>query len=159
MKKVMLALCLAAGVATVNAQQKVATAVPTPAPQAAAAKPVDKNAPMFKFTEETHDFGNLKEGDAAVYEFKFKNTGKEPLIITNASASCGCTVPEWPKDPILPGKTSAVKVSFNTAGKNGPFNKTVYIQSNAKSDKDRYEIYIKGSVTPKPAVAPAPTKG
>jgi len=80
---------------------------------------------------------------------KFKNVGKEPLIFTKVKASCSCTVPEWPKDPILPGKSSVLKVSFNTAGKSGPFSKTVYIYSNAKSEKDAYEVYIKGSVTPK----------
>lgn len=115
------------------------------------AKKVDKNAPKFQFIGgEVHDFGNLSDQKNADYTFQFKNVGKTPLIITNASASCGCTVPEFPKAPILSGKTGSIKVTFNTAGKSGPFDKTVYIQSNAPANVpgDRYEIHIKGSVMP-----------
>ncbi len=150
MKKVMLALALSAFAAT------GAMAQTTAAPQEAA-KTVDKNAPKFSFAGgETHDFGNLTDQKDAEYTFKFKNTGKTPLIITNASASCGCTVPEFPKEPIMPGKDGAIKVTFHTAGKSGPFTKTVFIQSNAAADKERYEIYIKGNVTPSgQQVAPA----
>ncbi|MFZ4752013.1 MAG: DUF1573 domain-containing protein [Chitinophagaceae bacterium] len=107
------------------------------------------NAPVFKFVEETHDFGTLKEGPQAVYEFVFTNTGKEPLIIQSCSASCGCTTPDWSKDPILPGQKGKITVKYNTEGRVGTFNKTVYIASNAKSDKERYEIYIKGNVVAK----------
>ena len=155
MKKLMLILAFAA-FGTYAAQAQTAT------PAAQTAKPVDKKAPKFKFEEETHDFGTLPDGPDATTEFSFKNVGKEPLIITQASASCGCTVPEWPKEPILPGKKGTIKVTFHTAGKSGqPFSKTVYINSNAATDKDRYEIYIKGNVAPATATpAPAtPVKG
>lgn len=125
-----------------------------PAPTAQGAqptKPVDKNAPKFEFIGgETHDFGNLTDQKNAEYVFQFKNVGKSPLVIANASASCGCTVPEFPKEPIMPGKKGQMKVTFNTAGKSGPFDKAIYIQSNAPSNNsgERYELHIKGSVTP-----------
>lgn len=103
-------------------------------------------APIMKFSEETHDFGSLKEGPVASFDFEFTNTGKEPLIIQSCSASCGCTTPDWTRTPILPGKKGKITVKYNTQGRPGSFNKTVYIASNAKCDKERYEIYIKGNV-------------
>ena len=154
MKKVLLALAFVSlGTAAVHAQ--------APAPPAAS-KAKDPKAARFQFIGgETFDFGSVKEGPDVEHIFKFKNVGKEPLIIQNASASCGCTVPEWPKEPILPGKTGQLKVTFHTTGKAGPQMKTVYIQSNAASDKDRYEIYLKGTVNPgtAPTAPAAPTKG
>ncbi len=106
--------------------------------------------PKFKFKGgETYDFGKIPEGPAAEHEFEFKNTGDEPLVITNASASCGCTTPVWPKQPILPGKTGKIKVRYNTQGRgNQPFLKSIYISSNVPHDKERYELFIKGFVTP-----------
>ncbi len=103
-------------------------------------------APIFSFVEETHDFGNIKEGPVVQYDFEFKNIGKEPLVIQSCSASCGCTTPEWTKTPIMPGQKGKLTVKYNTQGRAGTFNKTVYIASNAKCDKERYEIYIKGNV-------------
>lgn len=107
-----------------------------------------KNGPMFKFKTETHDFGTLKEGPNADYFFEFTNVGNAPLIIQNASASCGCTTPEWPKEPILPGKKGKIKVSYATQGRVSPFTKEVYIQSNAVNNNmgERYELHIKGTV-------------
>jgi hypothetical protein len=104
------------------------------------------NGPVFKFFEETHDFGNVKEGPQAQVDFNFINGGKEPLIIQNCSASCGCTTPNWTKDPIMPGQKGKITVKYDTKGRVGSFNKTVYIASNARGDKERYEIYIKGNV-------------
>src|SRR6476469_1721223 len=75
------------------------------------------NAPAMKFEKETHDFGKVKAGDKVTYEFKFTNTGKSPLIIKDAIATCGCTKPEWPKTPIKPGEDGAIKVTFNSTGK------------------------------------------
>jgi len=107
----------------------------------------DVKGPKFKFKGgETHDFGTLKEGPAAEYVFEFVNVGKEPLIIQNANASCGCTTPEWPKEPILPGKTGKITVRYNTQGRPGPFSKDVFITSNAVSEKERFELHIKGTV-------------
>ena len=156
MKKVLFTLAFAAfGIAAAQAQ---APATQPVAPTHASIN--DKKAPRFQFIGgETHDFGTLKEGPEATYVFKFKNVGKQPLLITNASASCGCTIPTFEKSPVLPGKTGEIKVVFNTAGKGGqPFNKTIYITSNAASEKPTYEIFIKGNVAPATA-APAPTKG
>lgn len=110
------------------------------------AQNTNPNGPIFKFVEETHDFGNIKEGPVGQFDFVFTNAGKEPLIIQNCSASCGCTTPDWTKDPIMPGKTGKITVKYNTQGRVGTFNKTVYIASNAKSDKERYELFIKGNV-------------
>ncbi len=104
------------------------------------------NAPVFKFVEETHDFGNIAEGPEAMIDFTFTNTGKEPLIIQQCSASCGCTTPDWSKEPILPGQKGSIKVKYTTKDRVGSFNKTVYIRSNAKSSSERYEIFIKGNV-------------
>ncbi len=104
------------------------------------------NAPIMKYTEETHDFGNIPEGPEAQVDFVFTNVGKEPLIIQQCSASCGCTTPDWTKEPILPGQRGVIKVKYNTKDRVGTFNKSIYIRSNAKSDKERYEIYIKGNV-------------
>ena len=116
------------------------------------------NAPIMKFVEETHDFGVIKEGPIASFDFEFTNTGKEPLIIQSCSASCGCTTPDWTRTPVLPGKKGKITVKYNTQGRPGSFNKTVYIASNAKSDKERYEIYIKGNVTAADPNQAAPAK-
>lgn len=118
----------------------------------------NKNMPQFQFKDknDTYDFGTLKEGPVAEHIFEFKNIGKEPLIIQSASASCGCTTPEWPKEPILPGKTGKLIVRYNTQGRVSPFSKDVYIQSNAfvPDGKERYELHIKGTVVAAEQAAP-----
>ena len=125
------------------------TAVTALSAYAQDAKPANPNAPQFKFKNgDTYDFGTIKEGPVAEHIFEFTNVGKEPLIIQNASASCGCTTPEWPKEPILPGKKSKITVRYNTQGRVSPFTKDIYIQSNAyvPDGKERYELHIKGTV-------------
>jgi plastocyanin len=92
------------------------------------ATPAD--APVMKFEKETHDFGKIKTGDKVTYEFKFTNTGKSPLIIKDAIASCGCTKPEWPNTPIKPGESAAIKVTFNSLGKMGLQDKQITITAN-----------------------------
>lgn len=111
----------------------------------------NKNAPRFEFEELSHDFGTLPEGPKANYDFKFTNTGKEPLIIQNVTASCGCTSPSWPKQPILPGKTGVIKVEYSTERRVGPFTKQIFIQSNAENPdgRERFELEIKGTVKEK----------
>lgn len=96
------------------------------------------------FEEETFDFGELPEGPKVETEFVFTNTGTEPLIITNAKGSCGCTVPSWPKTPIEPGETGVIKVVYNTAKRPGNFTKTVTLTSNAATPTK--VIKIRGSV-------------
>src|SRR5438067_613443 len=104
----------------VNAQDKAAPTPVTTAPaQAAPAAPAttpapNPNAPEFKFTVEKYNFGTIKQGESVNYDFDFSNTGKDPLIITEAHGSCGCTVPQWPKDPIKKGEKGQIKVTFNS---------------------------------------------
>ena len=107
------------------------------------------NAPVFKFVEETHNFGDIKEGADATFDFVFTNEGKEPLIIQDCKASCGCTTPDWPKAPVLPGQRSKITVKYDTKGRSGSFNKSVFIASNARTKdpkEKRYEIVITGNV-------------
>jgi hypothetical protein len=98
------------------------------------------------FSSETHDFGTIPEGPAAEYEFTFTNKGKEPLIIQQVHASCGCTTPSYSKEPVLPGKTGKVKASYATAGRPNAFTKTITVVSNAGTKM----LTIKGEVEKAP---------
>jgi hypothetical protein len=113
-------------------------------------KVTSEKAPKFKFTKDVHDFGKIPEGPSATYAFEFRNVGNAPLLIQNASASCGCTSPVWPKEPILPGKKGKVTVTYNTTGRgNQPFDKQVYITSNVPTENNKpVELHIKGFVNP-----------
>lgn len=104
----------------------------------------ETSAPVFEFETETYDFGTLPEGPKVTYEFKFKNTGKEELIIKGAKGSCGCTVPEWPTEAIKPGDSGVIKATYNTQGRPGPFNKSITLTSNAYTPTKR--LFIKGTV-------------
>ncbi len=104
---------------------------------------------VLKFNKETHDLGKLTEGPLATYNFEVTNTGTAPVVITSAQASCGCTTPEWSKDPIMPGGKSVIKVGYNTSGRPGPFNKTITVMSNAENATTI--LTIKGDVAAKPA--------
>lgn len=106
-----------------------------------------QSGPKFQFKEKdnTHDFGTLKEGAIAEYAFEFTNTGNQPILIQKAEASCGCTTPEYPKAPILPGKSSKIMVKYDTNGRLGPINKSVFIKSNASATP--IELKIIGNVT------------
>ena len=95
-----------------------------------------------------HDYGNIYKGDNGECEFVFKNTGKAPLQITNARASCGCTVPSWPREPIAPGKKSVIKVKYDT-NRLGTINKSITVTSNAVNNS--VVLHIKGSISEKPA--------
>ena len=87
--------------------------------------------PNIEMLETSYDFGEMQQGESVTHEFILKNTGDAELIITAAKGSCGCTVPEWPKNPIVKGEEAAIKVTFNSAGKSGKQNKTVTLVSNA----------------------------
>lgn len=87
-------------------------------------------APVMTFEKEVYEFNKIKEGETVSYDFKFTNTGKTPLIVKDAAVTCGCTVPEIPKEPIAPGQTGVVKVVFNSAGKVGLQDKVVTITAN-----------------------------
>lgn len=105
--------------------------------------------PAFDFPEENHDFGVINEGDKVEKIFTFTNTGDAPLIISDAKGSCGCTVPEWPKEPIGIGEEGSIKVVFNSKGKPGIQNKTVTITANTYPKISR--LRIKANVTKKEA--------
>ncbi len=100
--------------------------------------------PKISFPKENHDFGVVKEGDIASYEFEFVNQGDNPLVISNVKASCGCTTPFWTKKPIAPGEKGMVKASYNSKGRPGNFNKSITVTSNAENRITR--LYIKGLV-------------
>lgn len=107
----------------------------------------------MKFETELHDFDTLEYSGNGTYEFKFKNTGTEPIIITETKASCGCTVPVYPKNtPVKPGESQSIKVTYDTK-RPGTFNKSITIYSNAKESVK--VINIKGFVKNKPVEPPA----
>ena len=97
------------------------------------------------FTEKNHDFGYIKEEKGAVsHDFEFENVGDEPLIILSATASCGCTRPEYPTKPIKPGKKGKIKVTFSPIGRPGPFRKEIRVKTNGRNKMVR--LHIEGSV-------------
>ncbi len=106
--------------------------------------------PEITFESLVHDYGNITQGDNGTCEFVFKNTGKADLTLTNCRASCGCTVPQWPKDPIAPGKKGVIKVTYNT-NRIGAINKSITVESNATNN--RVVLNIKGNVAAKPTEA------
>lgn len=129
--------------ATVPAATKPAmNSVPAAGAQQEVKAP-DPNAPEITFETDLHDYGTIKQGADGGCEFKFTNTGKEPLIISNAVGSCGCTVPTYPKEPILKGQSAVIKVHYDTK-RVGGFTKNVTITSNAKTTTK--VLTIKGTV-------------
>ena len=110
---------------------------------------------VMQFETDTHDFGKVAEGTVATYEFKFKNTGNQPVVIANVQASCGCTTPDWTKTPVLPGKMGIIKAMYSSAGRPGVFNKTVTVTSNAAEASK--VLSIKGSVLTKDEIKPTLT--
>jgi hypothetical protein len=135
---------------TVNAQQKTTPAV-TPAATTATPQAQKSNkAPIIKFEKLVHDYGTINQGDNGECEFKFKNTGKEPLVLSNVISSCGCTVPSWPKEPIMPGKSSTIKIKYDS-NRVGTISKTITVLSNAT--EDRVTLSIKGNILAKPVEA------
>ena len=113
------------------------------AQEAAPVKVDNPNAPEITFESETHDYGTIKQGADGGCEFKFKNTGKDPLIVSGAKGNCGCTVPNYPKEPIMKNQTGVIKVHYDTK-RVGAFTKTVTINSNGKTDPK--VLTIKGVV-------------
>lgn len=105
---------------------------------------------ILTFEHTDHDFGKVPEGTMATYEFRFKNTGNQPIVIANAQASCGCTTPEWTKAPVLPGKSGIIKAVYNSAGRPGVFTKTVTVMSNASEPSK--VLSLRGSVLTKDEV-------
>ena len=100
--------------------------------------------PDIKFEEETHDFGRITQGEKVSFGFKFKNTGSSNLIISSASGSCGCTVPEYPKKPIAAGEEATINVVFSSEGKSGIVEKSVTLVTNC--EPSTRIIYIKANI-------------
>ena len=126
--------------------------------QTADKQAVNTNAAEMTFEALEFNFGTIKQGDSVNHEFEFVNNGKEDLIITNATGSCGCTVPQYPKEAIKKGAKQVIKVTFNSAGKMGMQDKTVTITSNAKNSP--VILHLKGTVeAPAPVANPAATPG
>ena len=112
------------------------------------AQEVSQDGAKIKFDKEVHDYGTIKNGADGTCTFDFTNTGNQPLIISNAKGSCGCTVPSWPKEPVTPGQTATITVKYDTK-RTGSINKSVTITSNAVNEPTKV-IRIKGNVLPKP---------
>lgn len=110
---------------------------------ASAQTAVKKAENIIKFKEIKHSFGKIKQGVPVTHDFMFANIGTEPLIIETASASCGCTTPTWPQQPIMKGKDDKLKAGFNAAAP-GPFEKTIFVK--LKGIDAPYELKISGEV-------------
>ncbi|MDF2158897.1 DUF1573 domain-containing protein [Algoriphagus sp. CAU 1675] len=108
----------------------------------------------FEFPEMEYEFGTINEGQIVEHTFNFTNNGEAPLVISNITASCGCTSPDWTKTPVKPGEEGFVKVVFNSTAKSGAQAPTVTIQANTNPTVTR--LRLKGTVTPKIAGASAP---
>ena len=142
MKKVLAAAILFFGLAFTGKAQESAT------------PNIDPNAPELKFDNEIIDYGVIDYDANTVREFKFKNTGKSPLILSNVQVSCGCTnVDGWPKEPIAPGKSATFKVKYDSK-RVGKFDKKITVTSNSKTPST--VLTIRGEVKPAPA-SPATT--
>ena len=110
---------------------------------------VNTNGPEIEFEKLVHDYGEIPYNGNGECEFRFTNTGNEPLIIQKPKSSCGCTIPSWPKEPILPGESDAIKVTYRT-NRVGAINKSVTVTSNAKTN-GTVVLRIKGKVLEQPA--------
>ena len=106
-----------------------------------------KGAAEITFAETEFDFGSIEQGSDAAHVFSYKNTGKEALVVSNVQTSCGCTIPEWTREPVKKKKTGEVKVKYNTHAV-GTFVKTITVYSNASNSP--VTLKIKGIVVPKP---------
>lgn len=135
MKKALLSLGLSLlmiiGLSTTNAQNAIG-----------------ESGAKIEFKNDVHDYGTIDQYADGTCEFVFTNTGNEPLVISSARGSCGCTVPEWPKEPIAPGASSSIKVRYDTK-RVGVIGKSVTLQSNAINTPTKV-IRIKGNVLAKP---------
>ena len=127
-----LSLLLAAFSMVVNAQSQTGEAV---------------DGPEITFAENSKNFGDITQGDVIEHTFEFKNTGSQPLIISNVLVTCGCTATNWPRDPIGAGKSSEITVRFDSKGKNGAQNKIITVVSNAVNPREK--VSIKSNVLPK----------
>lgn len=156
MKRVFLVFGLIGALVIVSCKENNATAKINTENVAVAAERDEaaKQVPVMEFEKAEHDFGTIDQGTPQETVFIFKNTGNAPLIITDATSSCGCTVPNPPKDPIAPGDTGELVVKFNGTGQN-QVTKTITVKAN--TEKGSELLRIKAFVTPKGAAPVGPT--
>lgn len=152
MKKIFTTLALFAMVFTVSFAQEATTI-------SVDGQEVSAEGPTMEFDQTEIDYGTIEKGSDKIRIFNFKNTGTEPLVIKHAKGSCGCTVPTYPKEPILPGEAAEIKVSYDT-NRIGRFSKTVTLTTNEAVEKR--VLRIKGEVlapAPEPEAIPESTGG
>ena len=140
--------------AEVEGKKPASTNVPAPNPTVAAPEEKPEGPlPVIQFETTEHDFGTIKEGDIVEYTYKVKNTGEAPLIIQGEQPSCGCTVPDFSKEPIPVGGTGYVKAKFDSNGKQNVQNKTITVTANTWPKQT--VLRFKAMITPKAGNAPA----
>ncbi|MBQ4914375.1 DUF1573 domain-containing protein [Maribacter sp. MMG018] len=156
MKKVVFALSAVALFAFTSCKDNASSKIKSDnVAEAAARDEAAKALPVMSFEKSEHDFGTIEQGTPQETAFKFTNTGNAPLIITDAKSSCGCTVPNPPKDPIAPGESSELIVKFNGSGQN-QVTKTITVTAN--TEKGSEVLRIKAFVNPKGAAPLGPVK-
>lgn len=111
---------------------------------------------IIEFEYTTHEFGKVYQGKSVSYEFNFTNKGNAPLVLSNVQPGCGCTTPEWPKEPIMPGQKSKIKAIYNPGTYKGKFGKGITVYSNA--DNGTVSLTIKGTVEEIPTEPQSPVK-
>ncbi|SHJ25489.1 DUF1573 domain-containing protein [Pseudozobellia thermophila] len=154
MKKALLTLSVFSILAFVSCKENASSKVKSDnVAEAAQRDEAGKQVPVMTFEKEEHDFGTIEQGTPQETIFKFTNTGNAPLIITSATSSCGCTVPDPPKDPIAPGEEGELLVKFNGSGQN-QVTKTITV--NANTEKGSEILRIKAFVNPKGAAPVGP---
>ncbi len=161
-KKYVLTILTAAGIALAscdnNKPAKVSTdaiSITASADSGRAAAEAGKRKPVITFEKVLHDFGRITQGEKAEYSFRFTNTGDGDLLIANAYASCGCTVPEFSREPIAPGKAGFIKVTFDSDKREDRFEKLVTVLANTASPETK--LTITGFVIPRSAFENTPS--
>lgn len=146
MKKISLALIVMLGFVITSCKDNAAAKIENSNVEQAKERDakISLGAPTIEFDKTEFDFGTITEEDSVEGTFKITNTGKTDLVITKARASCGCTVPEWPKDPIEPGKSAELKFVFNPRGKSGMQNKSITLSTNTQAGTE--VLRVKGNI-------------
>ncbi len=134
------------GCSNKGSEMKVGDLVTNPATAEGSGVEANQNPSEIKWLGSAYEFGKVIDGEKVKHNFKFVNTGKAPLIISGAQASCGCTVPDWPREPIAPGDTGEIKVEFNSKGRVGVVQKQITVTANTNPSIS--ELAIKGEVVP-----------
>ena len=149
MKNLVFITVISIGLLTVSCKDNAATKIKKENVETALKRDAEikVGGAKISFDKTEHDFGTINEGDIVETVFSFTNTGKSELIISSAKGSCGCTVPEWPKEPILPGEKGEIKVKFNSSRKPNKQQKQITLATN--TDEGKEILIIKAQVTPK----------